>query len=180
MRLWTLHPKYLDAKGLVALWREALLAQKVLQGRTKGYRHHPQLARFKAQDKPVAALAAYLKGVRVEAKRRGYEFDGSKIAPAKLAVRISETDGQLLYEWKHLQRKLKQRAPHMLANQRDVSIPESHPIFRVVRGAIREWEIAAKPSSSKKRQASKAFARPRRISPRHKFAKSVRSRSRAA
>ena len=23
MRLWTLHPKHLDAKGLVALWREA-------------------------------------------------------------------------------------------------------------------------------------------------------------
>jgi len=30
MRLWSLHPRYLDAKGLVALWREGLLAQKVL------------------------------------------------------------------------------------------------------------------------------------------------------
>ncbi|HEU5178767.1 MAG TPA: pyrimidine dimer DNA glycosylase/endonuclease V, partial [Burkholderiales bacterium] len=32
MRLWSLHPKYLDARGLVALWREALLAQAVLRG----------------------------------------------------------------------------------------------------------------------------------------------------
>lgn len=32
MRLWSLHPSYLDAVGLVALWREGLLARKVLQG----------------------------------------------------------------------------------------------------------------------------------------------------
>jgi len=31
MRLWTIHPKYLDRQGLLALWREALLAQKVLR-----------------------------------------------------------------------------------------------------------------------------------------------------
>ena len=37
MRLWTLHPKYLDPQGLVALWREALLARAVLQGKTRGY-----------------------------------------------------------------------------------------------------------------------------------------------
>ena len=66
MRLWTLHPKYLDAKGLVALWREALLAQKVLRGATKGYRHHPQLLRFSNSKNPPAALAAYLKAVHEE------------------------------------------------------------------------------------------------------------------
>ena len=47
MRLWSVHPKYLDSKGLVALWREALLAKQVLEGGTKGYRNHPQLDRFK-------------------------------------------------------------------------------------------------------------------------------------
>ncbi|WP_368086417.1 pyrimidine dimer DNA glycosylase/endonuclease V [Nitrosomonas sp. Nm34] len=26
MRLWSIHPKYLDAKGLLALWREGLQA----------------------------------------------------------------------------------------------------------------------------------------------------------
>lgn len=43
MRLWTLHPKYLDPKGLVALWRETLLAQRVLAGRTRGYRFDESL-----------------------------------------------------------------------------------------------------------------------------------------
>ena len=179
MRLWTLHPKYLDAKGLVALWREALLAQKVLQGKTKGYRRHPQLTRFKAHQKPVAALAAYLREVYAEARRRDYEFDGSKIARGRLAIRITETDGQLLYEWRHLCRKLKQRAPHVLAGHGDISRPDSHPIFQVISGEIREWEIVAKPSSSKKRPASKASALPRQTLPRRKSVKSVQSRSRA-
>lgn len=54
MRLWTIHPKYLDTRGLTALWREALLARKVLKGLTIGYRHHPQLERFRQQARPVA------------------------------------------------------------------------------------------------------------------------------
>ena len=47
MRLWTLHPKYLDARDLVALLREALLAQAVLGRQTGGYTRHPQLIRFR-------------------------------------------------------------------------------------------------------------------------------------
>ncbi len=50
MRLWSLHPKYLDRQGLLAVWREGLLAQKVLQGKTKGYKNHPQLKRFQQQE----------------------------------------------------------------------------------------------------------------------------------
>jgi hypothetical protein len=172
MRLWTLHPKYLDAKGLVALWREALLAQKVLRGKTKGYRHHPQLLRFQAHANPVVAVAAYLMAVLAEAERRGYQFDGSKIGQCDVTVEIHETDGQVLYEWEHLKRKLKQRAPNVLAAHKGVSLPEPHPIFKVVRGKIREWELVTstrtKPSSSTPRPASKASARPHRTSPRHK------------
>src|SRR5690348_2594321 len=117
MRLWTLHPKYLDAKGLVALWREALLAQKVLQGKTSGYRHHPQLIRFRAYAKPVAAITAYLKAVHDEACRRGYQFDGAKIVRHRTTIKLDETEGQLLYEWEHLKRKLKRRSPKILAAQ---------------------------------------------------------------
>ncbi|MGP1680491.1 MAG: pyrimidine dimer DNA glycosylase/endonuclease V [Giesbergeria sp.] len=36
MRLWSLHPQYLDSKALVALRREGLLAQAVLAGLTRG------------------------------------------------------------------------------------------------------------------------------------------------
>jgi hypothetical protein len=85
MRLWTLHPKYLDARGLVALWREALLAQKVLRGATRGYKHHPQLLRFAGQTNPPAALAAYLKAVHDEAMERDYKFDARKIGRLKFS-----------------------------------------------------------------------------------------------
>ena len=37
MRLWTIHPRYLDSRGLVALWRESLLARAVLRSQTRGY-----------------------------------------------------------------------------------------------------------------------------------------------
>ncbi|HWQ19849.1 MAG TPA: pyrimidine dimer DNA glycosylase/endonuclease V, partial [Methanotrichaceae archaeon] len=73
--MWSIHPKYLDARGLVALWREGLLAQKVLRGETQGYRYHPQLNRFKEAEDPKAAIAGYLKEVVKEAGRRGYCFD---------------------------------------------------------------------------------------------------------
>src|ERR1044071_9919401 len=99
MRLWTVHPKYLDAQGLVALWREALLAQKVLEGKTKGYRHHPQLERFKGTRDPLRSLGAYLTEVVNEAERREYCFDRSKILkPAKTTARLNVTRGQLEYE----------------------------------------------------------------------------------
>lgn len=79
MRLWSVHPSLLDGRGLVAVWREALLAQKVLQGKTKGYRHHPQLQRFQQSKNPMAAIQTYLWGIHDEAVGRGYVFDASRI-----------------------------------------------------------------------------------------------------
>jgi len=140
MRLWTLHPKYLDAKGIVALWREALLAQKVLQGATKGYKHHPQLLRFSKTKNPPAALAAYLKAVHDEAVRRDYHFDSSKIGVQRSHRKIGETQGQLLYEWAHLKRKLKRREPKRLREFASVKIPAPHPLFKIVAGKVRNWE----------------------------------------
>src|SRR5690242_20049358 len=106
MRIWTLHPKYLDAKGLVALWRETLLAQKVLAGRTRGYRHHPQLNRFRACDDPRGAVAVYLRHIYVEALQRGYRFDARKIGSRCFDGKLPATTGQLAYERTHLRRKL--------------------------------------------------------------------------
>ncbi|HMK08519.1 MAG TPA: pyrimidine dimer DNA glycosylase/endonuclease V, partial [Anaerolineales bacterium] len=99
VRLWTFHPRYLDPQGLVALWREALLARVVLLGRTRGYAHHPQLLRFQQQPDPPAAIARYLGDVLDEASGRSYEFDASKIASPPSSRRIIETDGPLLFEW---------------------------------------------------------------------------------
>jgi Pyrimidine dimer DNA glycosylase len=140
MRLWTVHPRFLDAKGLVAAWREALLAQKVLAGATKGYRHHPQLARFQAQAEPLAAIATFLAGLAEEARSRGYRFDARKISRRRFTGRIVETRGQLLYEWGHLKAKLRVRAPQLHRQWREVKMPEPHPLFRIVPGGVREWE----------------------------------------
>ena len=140
MRLWTLHPSHLDARGLVAAWREALLAQKVLGGGTRGYTRHPQLARFRAQPEPAAAIAAFLTGLADEAQRRNYHFDVSKIAPLKFAGRMTETRGQLLYEWEHLRAKLRVRAPEIFRRIRSVKEPEAHPLFKIVPGGVRDWE----------------------------------------
>lgn len=141
MRLWTLHPKYLDAKGLLALWREGLLAQKVLKGETKGYQHHPQLERFKRHPDPVAALATYLSHVHAEAERRGYSFDAGKIERRRTSLLIPVTRGQLLYEWNHLLGKLQARDRVRYLAFQNIACPEPHPLFVIVEGDIEAWEI---------------------------------------
>lgn len=112
MRLWSLHPSYLDAVGLVALWREGLLARKVLQGQTKGYTRHPQLIRFRETENPIHVLDFYLKTVHDESTRRGYNFDLSKISPCESRPpSLLLPDKQLEYEFLHLLDKLKERSP---------------------------------------------------------------------
>lgn len=140
MRLWTLHPRYLDPKGLVALWREALLAQKVLAGGTAGYRRHPQLERFRDHPDPLAMIASYLRGVHTEAVARGYHFDASKIATRRSCGAVEENEGQLLFEWQHLLAKLAVRAPERRRQLLPVAVPDPHPLFRIVPGAKRTWE----------------------------------------
>jgi hypothetical protein len=140
MRLWSLHPKYLDSKGLVAAWREGLLAQAVLRGRTHGYRHHPQLARFKAQRRRLAAISIYLQAIYCEATTRGYCFDRSKIRLATTRLLIPVSRGQVRHEWQHLMRKLKRRSPDSWRAHRKVKNPQAHPLFKVVSGPVEPWE----------------------------------------
>lgn len=154
MRIWTVHPRYLDRRGLLALWREGLLAQKVLMDRTKGYRRHPQLERFRKHPDPVAAVAAYLVEVRREARRRGYFFDGRKIHRRRAKRRIIEMKGQLLYEWNCLKRKLKIRSPHVFDKCAGLDEPLAHPVFRIVAG--RRWEKqTARPAAARQRGKSR-------------------------
>ena len=140
MRLWSLHPRYLDASGLVALWREALLAQAVLRDETRGYRHHPQLRRFLDSASPRGSIAAYLRAVHEESLARGYAFAAAKIRRARPGAPLRVTRGQLDYEFEHLIAKLRLRAPDRLAALRRVARPDAHPLFRVVRGGVAEWE----------------------------------------
>ena len=140
MRLWSLHSKYLDPKGLVALWREALLAQAVLRGETRGYRNHPQLDRFKNHSEPLAAISHYLKAIHAEAEIRGYSFDKSKIKPTRKTVTLVVTSGQMAHEWAHLLAKLKARNAVLYRKWRATEAPEAHPMFKVRAGEVEPWE----------------------------------------
>ncbi|WP_456283877.1 pyrimidine dimer DNA glycosylase/endonuclease V [Microbacterium sp. JZ101] len=142
MRLWTLHPSLLDRQGLTAVWREGLLAQAVLLGRTKGYTAHPQLDRFRVHADPEAAIGAYLAGVQQEATRRGYRYDAERIAvpPHGEVEAIPATAGQLEFEWGHLLRKLAIRSPELHEAHAARLTRDSHPLFVIVPGDVEPWE----------------------------------------
>lgn len=142
MRLWSLHPKYLDAQGLVALWREGLLALKVLQGKTRGYKNHPQLERFRAADQPIRMMNAYLGAVLDEAIARGYRFNATKIRRPQTSARIPISRGQLSYEFAHLKKKLWRRSRQHLAAIKDCTKVMPHPLFKTVPGNVATWERA--------------------------------------
>jgi len=141
MRLWSIHPSYLDSKGLVALWREGLLAQKVLQGKTKGYKNHPQLVRFKNASNPNGAISKYLQYVAGEADNRGYNFDKNKIISAVFIGLIPVTDGQIKYEFQHLINKVKERDAKIYMMLTKIEKIEVHPMFAEIPGNIEKWEI---------------------------------------
>lgn len=141
MRLWSLHPSYLDSIGLVALWREGLLARKVLLGQTKGYTHHPQLIRFRETENPIQTIDAYLKAVHDEATQRGYHFNLQKIVPPEQVPLLPLPDKQLEHEFRHLLNKLQKRTPQkydLLLLQTTAILP--HPLFQIFHGNISPWE----------------------------------------
>jgi hypothetical protein len=141
MRIWSVHPKYLDTKGLVALWRETLLAKLVLEGKTKGYRNHPQLDRFKQIDRSQDAINQYLAFVFEESAKRGYNFDRNKINWNFSPVSMQVTTEQIKYETTHLLNKLRIRdaLKFIEVNNKKTLVP--HPMFNVVKGEIEKWEI---------------------------------------
>lgn len=152
MRLWSLHPQHLDRAGLVACWREALLAQAALLHPDGGYGRHPQLERFRAAPVPLATAGRYLEALADEADARGYAFDRRRIrvrrpdalgegtAPDAVSLLVV-TDGQLAHERAHLLAKLDARAPEAAARLRAAAL-RPHPSFVVVPGPVAAWERA--------------------------------------
>jgi len=135
-----LQPKYLDSKGLVALWREGLLAKAVLLGATIGYKNHPQLDRFKKHETPVAAINTYLLNVYEESKKRSYKFNKNKLGSEFTELKINVTSGQMEYEMEHLKSKVKIRNSEKYYELIGISKPIPNPIFIVVQGEIETWE----------------------------------------
>ncbi|MFA7445362.1 MAG: pyrimidine dimer DNA glycosylase/endonuclease V [Flavobacteriaceae bacterium] len=141
MRIWSLHPSLLDTKGLVALWREALLAKHVLEGKTKGYTNHPQLNRFKATENPVFTINYYLSEVQKEAEQRGYNFDKNKIDWSFEPITITVNDKQTEYEFRHLLKKLEIRDVQKFESIKNQKKLLLHPMFIEIKGEIENWEI---------------------------------------
>ncbi|MCW4385695.1 pyrimidine dimer DNA glycosylase/endonuclease V [Salinibacterium sp. SYSU T00001] len=141
MRLWSVHPQFLDRQALIAGWREGLLAQSVIGKTSGGYVNHPQLLRFRAAEEPLSAMGAFLMALVEEADARGYRFAREKILvpPTASPVLLDLTEGQLDYEWRHLMSKLEVRNPELALRFADAS-PLPHPLFRVVPGSVEHWE----------------------------------------
>jgi len=140
MRLWSIHPKYLNSKGLVALWRESLLAKNVLEGKTKGYRNHPQLLRFKNAASSADAIHYYLEEIHKESAGRDYSFDRKKFTANLKPDKIPVTSEQISYEFMHLRQKLERRDPKKLKELLKVKKIDPHPLFTVIKGPLEEWE----------------------------------------
>ncbi len=140
MRLWSISPEYLDTKGLLANWREGLLARKVLLGKTVGYRNHPQLIRFKKQNDPISAIDSYLNFIVDESVRRGYRFDSTKIGNARYEHIMTVTKGQLEYEFSHLMHKLEVRDPERHDRLAGSSEVKANRLFRIIQGEKEAWE----------------------------------------
>lgn len=141
MRIWSLHPRYLDTKGLVALWRETLLAKNVLSGNTKWYKNHPQLKRFKNTKNPLNAINQYLAEVYEEAVQRNYNFDREKINWDFEPTLLTVTHKQMAYEKKHLQKKLQTRDPKKFEDTKNFDIFMTHPLFQIIEWEIEDWEV---------------------------------------
>ena len=144
MRLWTLHPQYLDRQGLLAVWREGLLAQAVLLGQTKGYKNHPQLLRFKQHADPASAIACYLEGIYHEACRRSYNFNRAKYTLGDAPARIPAPSGQMEFEIRHLLAKLNKRSPDDYARLKTIQDFLPHPLFTIHPGPVADWEKGLK------------------------------------
>lgn len=144
MRLWSLHPSYLDTTGLTACWREGLLARHVLLGLTKGYTHHPQLIRFKQLPNPMVGIDTYLYYILQESKRRNYNYNKQKIKYHDTSLTMEITNQQLEYEYEHLKKKLETRNPTYYQQLLCIEVIQANPLFGVVQGGIASWEIRLK------------------------------------
>jgi hypothetical protein len=132
MLLWTLHPKYLDNKGLGALWFEGIIARNSLLGLSQGYQNHPQLDRFKIQPDPIAAIDTYLSPVYEEGISRGFQYNRALFSPTFQNVRMEVTLEQLKKEYAYLLQKLERRDIEKYKILKKIHTLEPHPMFDII------------------------------------------------
>lgn len=141
MRIWSIHPKYLDNIGLIACWRETLLTKHVLLGLTKGYKNHSQLLRFKNSSSPIDYINFYLNELYIESQNRNYNFNKNKIGKFKNNLeKINITNKQIEYEFNHLILKLKIRSKEKYEEIKNIKNIEANNLFNIINGEIESWE----------------------------------------
>ena len=140
MRIWSIHPKYLDSKGIVALWREALLAKNALEGKTTGYCNHPQLDRFKNSKNPIDAINQYLSNIYDESVDRHFNFNITKFKKPVVPLLLTVSEGQLIFEFEHLLCKLKGREINLYNTIKETTTIIPHPMFKTIKGKVEKWE----------------------------------------
>lgn len=150
-RLWSLHPGYLDQKGLGACWKEAKGAQTSLMNPDAGGQQHSALIRFRAHHDPVGAIGAYMRSLWVEAAlRRNYRYNYKLIAQPNPPSEVYETNfampvtkGQVQYEAEFLREKINKRdgLPRLyLPSPNTLEAIRLHPLFYMVEGDVEDWE----------------------------------------
>ena len=143
MRIWSLHPQYLDQKGLGGQWEEGIIAQNTLFFQEGKYLNYPVLHRVKAHQEPVAWIGMYLNEILKEANvNRGYNYNDQLIKQLKPTLPMPVTRGQLYYEWTLLQGRLQKRDPVKMSLNDGVDINniKANPMFYVIDGDIEDWE----------------------------------------
>lgn len=130
MSLWSVHPRYLDNKGLISAWNRGLQLQKQLSTEPARNTGNSQLIMFSRQEKPLHAIGSYLSFIASEGCRRGYKFTHEKILYPNFDEELLPIDSeQLRSENQMLQNRLKTRDKNRYQQLSSQSWPETHPLF---------------------------------------------------
>lgn len=153
MRLWSLHPSYLDKQALQVCWADALQAleyYKQERAYMKGITNdlspyfYPCLDRFRMTGSPIAHITNYLHGLCDESERRNTPFGRAKLPEFTPGLRLKVTDGQIAREEKLLLLQLNRRKQTQL--WMDLFVAEyvqPHPLFEIVSGPVEPWETSS-------------------------------------
>jgi hypothetical protein len=141
MRIWSIHPKYLDSKELLNLWNETIQAKNEFLTKFSGHFSNKQLERFLDLKNPLEAINSYMSSIYREAVKRDFSVDDSFMDwDFDDSIQIPVTAGQISHEISKLKSRLRERDEKKLQKLNGRTFLELHPIFYSVPGTIEEWE----------------------------------------
>ncbi|OQB09054.1 MAG: hypothetical protein BWY21_00959 [Parcubacteria group bacterium ADurb.Bin216] len=150
MRLWSIHPVYLDDIGLSRCYYEGIGGLKTMLGMQR----HPQLNRFKQSKDPVNNLKYYLIHVYTESVFREKDYKHFELLE-DLCLKsykpdyIPVSNKQLEFEIRWLVGKMStercynshQKIERLMYDYQNKNISSlTHHLFNVVDGEIEDWE----------------------------------------